>query len=665
MNKSAMKVIIFSIQESFVALFPYFITRAMVTLLQLINGYYDFVDTTRLTYGIAVFYDIFPILLAISLSIQLSKNFHISMTNFTTSSVVSFALVSGYFTMGDTGLSVSSAKSIFFAILVPITAIVIIIAIKSILSRTSYSPEQEEERSFLSSMPYIYFNIPATLIVLSPFSYYSNRFSEFIFSLFANLAVDIQALIHLLASHLMWLVGIHGTTVYHYLFDMGFYSETIYTNFSHQALFSTLVNFGGAGSTLSLIIAIYIASKSNYYKFVAKSSLPFSIFNINEPLIYGLPIVFNRRFALPFILTPLINFSLSMLMLELNVITIVDASIPWSTPPLISGYMLTNSLSGLFWQLFLIVLGVLIYIPFVRDGHSKMDTINQLKEKLSFDNKLNKDLQQFSYHQKQLRLKSDESKIALALKHITEGELTLHYQPQIDIRTNRIYGYEALLRLKKGNKIYPPTFLDAIEKSGLEEMIDMWTVKKVATDSKHWFHEKNRYPKISINIYPKTLLKKENIDTMIETLSGLNIQIELIEKGFKNNIASIEEAIEVLRKNNLTIALDDYGSKESNLTLLGAITADTIKLDMSLVNSFINKKGKILFLENCKTLKSLDIILVAEGVETQEELDFILSSRVDVVQGWYYSKALPLDEAIGYKISDKSSKGEEIIYPTL
>lgn len=179
-----------------------------------------------------------------------------------------------------------------------------------------------------------------------------------------------------LFAHILWFLGIHGTNITDSMFmpilyalsaenlarvNAGQLPENI-INVQFQNLFAT---YGGAGSTLSLLIVAVMVAKSKRLKQLSKLSILPAVFGINEPVIYGLPIVLNPLLMVPFILVPTINIIISYVTMNIGLVPIPNGVImPWTTPPIVSGFLSSNW-QGAVLQLFLIVLGCLIYYPFV------------------------------------------------------------------------------------------------------------------------------------------------------------------------------------------------------------------------------------------------------------------------------------------------------------
>ena len=127
------------------------------------------------------------------------------------------------------------------------------------------------------------------------------------------------------------------------------------------------MSFGGSGCTLGLLIAIFLISKREDQKAIAKLSAPCGIFNINEPVVFGMPIMLNPILAIPFIITPLITGTIGYFATAVGFAARAVVYIPWPTPPILSAWLATaGDLGAVATQLVCIVVSILIYLPFVK-----------------------------------------------------------------------------------------------------------------------------------------------------------------------------------------------------------------------------------------------------------------------------------------------------------
>ncbi|MBE6468659.1 MAG: PTS sugar transporter subunit IIC [Coriobacteriaceae bacterium] len=185
-----------------------------------------------------------------------------------------------------------------------------------------------------------------------------------------------QAFVYVVA-HVLWFFGIHGTSITDSVYQpillalsaqnqeaitAGLAAPNI-INYQFQSLFATL---GGGGSTLSLLVAMLFFCKSDRIRKLAKLSIGPGVFNINEPVIFGLPIVLNPVLLVPFVLVPLFNIVTTYGVMAAGLVPVANGVlIPWTTPAIISGF-LVSGWQGAVWQAILLVCGVLIYLPFIK-----------------------------------------------------------------------------------------------------------------------------------------------------------------------------------------------------------------------------------------------------------------------------------------------------------
>jgi PTS system cellobiose-specific IIC component len=205
-------------------------------------------------------------------------------------------------------------------------------------------------------------------------------------------------------STLFWFFGINGPAVTNTVFGPIHKALTLenyeaaqaglkMTNVFTAGFSDFFANFGGGGSTLGLVFMMATLAKSEQLKTLGKLSLPAGIFGINEPIIFGLPIVLNPIMAIPFILAPVINTVISYIATIVGFIPItMGIQLPWTTPPLFSGFLITGTFRASILQLVLILLNMLLYYPFfkvldnkyLKEEQENANKVDELDE-LSFD----------------------------------------------------------------------------------------------------------------------------------------------------------------------------------------------------------------------------------------------------------------------------------------
>ncbi len=179
-------------------------------------------------------------------------------------------------------------------------------------------------------------------------------------------------------GNFLWLLGIHQSVIYSSILepllivnmtaDMAAYAVgQAIPNIINVAFVPAFGLLGGSGSTICLLIATFLVGRNAATKNVSKMALVPGIFNINEPVIFGYPIVYNVSMLIPFVLTPAMGIVVAYIATSLNFMNNCVIYIPWTTPPLLSGYLATaGDWRAIIVQALILVLGVLIYIPFVK-----------------------------------------------------------------------------------------------------------------------------------------------------------------------------------------------------------------------------------------------------------------------------------------------------------
>ena len=133
-----------------------------------------------------------------------------------------------------------------------------------------------------------------------------------------------------------------------------------------MSFWDVYMSMGGSGVTIGLVVAIFLFSKREDYRGIAKLSLAPGIFNINETMTFGLPIMLNPIMAIPFIITPLITGAIAYFLTVIGFADVLVYAIPWTTPPILSAWLATGgSMTAVITQLLCIAVSILIYIPFV------------------------------------------------------------------------------------------------------------------------------------------------------------------------------------------------------------------------------------------------------------------------------------------------------------
>ncbi|HSO58369.1 MAG TPA: EAL domain-containing protein, partial [Paenisporosarcina sp.] len=237
-----------------------------------------------------------------------------------------------------------------------------------------------------------------------------------------------------------------------------------------------------------------------------------------------------------------------------------------------------------------------------------------------------------------------ESELELAIKN---NDLVLHYQPQIDMGTNQIVGVEALLRWNhpKLGLIPPANFIPLAEEMGLMVNLGEWVLNHACRQMKTWHDQGLTALKISINLSPQEFLKKQLVDKVKQVLleTGLppqSLELEITESMTMDVIRSTS-VLEELSEIGIQIAIDDFGTGYSSLNYLKNFQIHRLKIDRSFIRDMMSgNKGEKIVGTIISIAHALNLKVIAEGVETEEQVHFLTSLKCDEIQGFYFSKPL-------------------------
>ncbi|MFW6366428.1 MAG: EAL domain-containing protein [Spirochaetota bacterium] len=236
-------------------------------------------------------------------------------------------------------------------------------------------------------------------------------------------------------------------------------------------------------------------------------------------------------------------------------------------------------------------------------------------------------------------------------KAVRERELSLHYQPKVDY-TGNVVGFEALIRwnTSDGSLISPGLFIPAAEELGIIYMIDMFIIEAVCQNISQWKKKYGSVLPVSVNLSAKNLAVEAVLDCIINTVHKYNIkpsqiEIEITETGIMENERSAIKLLNSLIQEGFRISIDDFGIGYSSLNKLKDFPVNTLKIDKSFVDEIPgNEKAENIVRTIVTLARNLNFSLVAEGVERQEQADFLNRLGCGTFQGYLYYKPMPQDE---------------------
>jgi diguanylate cyclase (GGDEF)-like protein len=231
---------------------------------------------------------------------------------------------------------------------------------------------------------------------------------------------------------------------------------------------------------------------------------------------------------------------------------------------------------------------------------------------------------------------------------LINGEFELHYQPLVNLENNEITGFEALVRWNHPVRgmISPGDFIPVAEETGLIIQLGDWVLRKACEETAAWPESL----KIAVNLSPAQLKSRNLVQVIVSALaaSGMaasRLQLEITESVLMQNTFATLATLHQLRELGVQIAMDDFGTGYSSLSYLRSFPFDKIKIDRSFINDLSNGSEPLAIVRAIATLaKSLSMVSTAEGVETKQQLEKLVSVGCTEMQGHLFSRARPAAE---------------------
>jgi lactose/cellobiose-specific phosphotransferase system IIC component len=461
-----------------------------------------------------------------------------------------------------------------------------------------------------------------------------------------------------LINHLFWFIGIHGGYILDsYASDIFLPQGALYDgSLAWRPLYDIFVLFGGAGGTLGLLLAIFLSSTDGPQLRIAKLSLLPACFNINELLLFGLPCVLNPVYLIPFIGVPIALTALTIAATHFGIITVQPVMLHWTTPPFISGWMITGSWRGVALQVVELCVSTALYFPFVKQSE---------KRRLERQGLLMQNTHASILAEGQIRVsaidRTDQvGMIARGLmsdlrQDLDRGALYLAYQPKHD-RLGRMVGVEALLRWPHARYGDMPTqvAITLAEDSGDIHALGAWALEEACASKARWNMRGYRDLTMAINVSPLQLSDPDLAGRLAATLRkhGLDpseIELEITESSMIPHTGTVEHTLERLEQTGVDLAMDDFGMGHSSLVLLRRFRVSTLKIDGSITRDVLTNSINANLINTIGSLgRAQDVDVVAEYVETEAQRQALAALGCTVFQGYFHSPALPEAECLAY-----------------
>ncbi len=237
-------------------------------------------------------------------------------------------------------------------------------------------------------------------------------------------------------------------------------------------------------------------------------------------------------------------------------------------------------------------------------------------------------------------------------KALKQNEFTVHYQPIVDIQTGNIVAVEALLRWfhPKRGWISPATFIPIAEETNLIQPLGDWVLRQVCEQSKVWRKKGLPHVQIGVNISIKQFLQADlvkHIEHVLHTydLDPFCLKLEITESMAMHHVDYVLAQLQSLKSLGLQLAVDDFGTGYSSLNYLKKLPVDIIKIDRSFVQDMVKHSYDLSIVRAViEVAHSLQMKVVAEGVETEQQLAILQREGCDRAQGYYFSKPLSAEQ---------------------
>ncbi len=238
-------------------------------------------------------------------------------------------------------------------------------------------------------------------------------------------------------------------------------------------------------------------------------------------------------------------------------------------------------------------------------------------------------------------------------KALDEKQFTLHYQPKIQLQTGQIIGMEALIRWEHPDLglIPPIQFIPIAEETGLIVPLGEWVMRTACQQIKVWQEAGFTQLAVAVNISLRQFMQNNLIEMITSILEETGLSPQCLELEITESMAlNVDYTIRILNRLKglgISISIDDFGTGYSSLSYLSQFPIDRLKIDQSFVRN-LNPRNQAIIKTIIHMAHNMKIAVIAEGVETQEHVDFLKEQMCNEVQGYFYSKPLPTKEIDSY-----------------
>ncbi len=481
-----------------------------------------------------------------------------------------------------------------------------------------------------------------------------------------------SGLLYLLMNNVMWFFGIHGGNMLDAVAQSIFVPGTAANAAALAAggepvqivtktFLDVFASIGGAGALLSLLVAILLfGRRRNVRRLSAFAALPM-VFNVSEIMMFGLPVVWNPVLFVPFIVVPLVNMVIAYAAMAVGLVPPVIMDVSWTTPPVVGGYLATGSVAGAVLQLACIVLGALIYLPFLR-WYERVATERENDEYRALM-AVCVEAERAGQNVELTALPGALGAMAASLAEdvrlaVEQRALAMHYQPQFDT-AGRAVGAEALLRFEHPlyGTVYPPLVIQLAQETGALDALERAVFECALDDAVRMealAHAGAVHPafSVSINATARLLQDEEGVQFIIDGVRsrGLDAGRVVVEATEREALRWDEGASALLERlvdAGIPLAIDDFSMGRTSFQYLETSVFTVVKLDGTIAKGVLANERYADIVSSITHLSGqLGFTVLAEYVETAEQRDLLERLGCSFFQGYLYARALPFDEMV-------------------
>ena len=481
-------------------------------------------------------------------------------------------------------------------------------------------------------------------------------------------------------SQILWFFGAHGPNLLYsieeHILNPGVLANAQAlsngldpSNIFTKPFFDAFTRMGGSGCTLCLIMAILLKDKDLGMRKLSIFGLLPALFNVNEPLLFGIPLVLNPIYFIPFLFVPIAQTVTAYAATVFGLVPHTTATASWTTPALISGYVTTGSINGALMQGLNLIMGLFMYLPFVgisntvREKHGKrvMHALLDVAERSETDPGRRKCLDHPGETGRLAKALASDLEKALLLSE----QLYLVYQPQVGGSGHQVFGVEALLRWNHpvyGN-IAPPITIALAEDSGFINQLGLFILSEACEQRAAWEPYVADTLIMSVNVSPKQLQDPEFGQHVLTILRKTEVEpqcleLEITESSMLEPDAQVLKTLSWLQEHGVRVAIDDFGMGHASLRYLRAFPVNTVKIDRSFTEGKKDDVNEQIVRSVLELSRSLNIDTIVEGVELHEQLIRFTNMGCTAYQGYYFSKPLIGEDCLAFIQKRKEVPGD-------